>query len=143
MFVALLLGLALGAGIVATLGLSLVIESRAAQLEPTSAAVARNVSNLFRGTPLPATPLITATPSETAPLTLTPTPDATPDATASPGSIYARIPGRLRKLSNDRRMDWFIDNDMNGMVLDPPIDTESDLLRRRQHERASHHLVSR
>jgi hypothetical protein len=118
----LLLGLVAGAAMVATLGLSIVIDNRAALLDPTSAVAAQNVADLFRGTPLPtAKPLATTLTAKVVP---SPTLDTTPTVSTTTVSIYSRVPGRLRKLPNGRRMDWFIDNDMDGLHLDPPIDSE-------------------
>jgi hypothetical protein len=126
----LLLGWALGAVFMTTLGLPLAIDSRAAQLNSTSAVIVRQAADLLRGTPMPPAQAAVAALSETAilstSLNLTPT-FTTVISTSVPSlpvSSYARVPGRLRKLPNGRKVDWFIDNDMPGLTIDPPLDSE-------------------
>ncbi|MCL5999655.1 MAG: protein kinase [Chloroflexi bacterium] len=120
----LLLGLAFGAVLMATLGLPLAIDSRAAQFDPTRAAAVRHVADLLRGTPF--SPSNATAFSVTAVITpgISSAPEVSPTITSLPVSIYTRLPGRLRTLPDGRKVNWFIDNEMIGVNFDPPLDSE-------------------
>lgn len=119
----LIIGMAAGALTTATLALPVVLDLRASQLEPASASAARTVANLLRGTPaLQATRTpVAALAGESTPPTETPT--LAP--TEQPATMFSFIPGRLRRLPDGRRVDYWIDDSSPGLTLDPPMDSEA------------------
>ena len=118
----LVMGMAAGALATATLGLPAVLDLRASQLEPAPASAARSVANLLRGTPMPQ-------PARTAPAmaaeVMTPTTTPTVAPTDNAGTMFNFIPGRLRRLPDGRRMDYWIDDSSPGLTLDPAMDSEA------------------
>ena len=117
-----IMGMAAGALATATLALPAVLDLRASQLAPGPASAARSVANLLRGTPLPQ-------PTRTAPAMAAqvtpPTPTVTVGPVETPGTIFNFIPGRLRRLPDGRRADYWIDDSSPGLTLDPPMDSEA------------------
>ncbi len=119
----LVMGMAAGALATATLALPLVLDLRASQLEPAPASAARSVANLLRGTPMPQTTYTAPAAIVTEAMTPTTTPTIAP--TDNAGTIFNFIPGRLRRLPDGRRMDYWIDDSSPGLTLDPPMDSEA------------------
>lgn len=119
----LIVGMAAGALTTATLALPMVLDLRASQLEPDSASAARTVANLLRGTPA-------LQPTRTPPAALAgeatpPTETPTLAPTEQPATMFSFIPGRLRRLPDGRRVDYWIDDSSPGLTLDPPMDSEA------------------